>query len=406
MSDASSSNSEPQSDQYTHLKRPASRWQLLPSNKGGKHANVIKDTTGARDILLYLKNVPDTETGLQNQIKGALKQLDKIGYNYERATGGKVRKRRLQGNKSAHDHMGEYTELIRLARTMWPEPSKLGNPLDARIDGFLTQEPGVPRQPLENIFEQARFAAETRLRFINDIMRHHPVKGDRARWGASWTKRLRTNNVIHNANVVWDANSAAIGEGPNGMGWSTEERNFFTDVYEFSIAQAQLLANCVNNTSTLPQSLHAVFRSCAGFTDAYVDWTGAVTEVARNHTMTHPTIRNLTYGNRAVESKIKTDNQTVLAEMRDSYSAFRNQAMPAMVALVEDVNSIRALREVNWNSLITGMDATINAINACSLTRRYIGTAQPMISRLSTERTKLVKPTGAHLIRVGTNRGA
>ncbi|KAI0140201.1 hypothetical protein GGR57DRAFT_426365 [Xylariaceae sp. FL1272] len=398
-----SGTTEPAPYQYPHLTKSASRWRLLPADEIIENDRVIKDTSDARDILLFLKNVPNTETALQDQIQGALEQLEKIGYNYERATGGRVRKRRLQGNRTAQDHMREHDDLIRLARTMWPEPDNLENPIEARIDANLTREPGVPRQSLDTIFDHARFAAETRLRFINDVMVAHPTRGYSARFGPLKTKRLRTNWMIHNAGLMTDASLAALEEGPDGMGWTKEERTQFTVVYEFTIAQAQLLANCANATSTLPQSLQAVFQCCAYFTDAYVDWTIGVTGAARRQTQALPGLRFLSPGHPTYESRIRQDNLVTQADVRDSYSAFQNQAMPAMIALIEDANDRMALHEVHWNNFVNGMDATINAINVSPATRKYYNlTVRETIDRMHYHRAQLIQPTGSQWISTGS----
>ncbi|KAJ2974169.1 hypothetical protein NUW58_g8745 [Xylaria curta] len=336
----------------TNLKRKASRWQLLPT-PGDEDSLEVEVDSGKYSLLLFLRDLDATQSSWDEfieSLKNAPGALDekttiaaileaalhttRLGYDYTESTGPDAKRRRvdLLGNDVAGTQLAEYSELIHLARTVWPDPTDLGDFLGRLYQFNLRQvsATGEDRFPLSDIFEWARSWSEARYRFLNHTLRDDPSQFAKYDAGRCLTKGMAANGLIHNSDVLTDSKMVEF-QLHNNRGFSPQDRGIYEELYLLTPEEGQKLAQYSGTVTGLRAGLPQVFRYTAAYINAYIDWRIKVLDSARKQIISSQAFR---------AARTPMDKHNVKARM---YPTYENQLRSVDSGYVDLLPHLRKL---------------------------------------------------------------
>ncbi|KAI0968833.1 hypothetical protein F4678DRAFT_441556 [Xylaria arbuscula] len=296
----------------TNLKRKGSRWQTLPP-PGGENGEDINVDDSKYSLLLFLRDLDADETRWKEfatvlqDAPGALDEnspafkfaqavtsAQHIDHDYLDADHGPATKKRrldLRGNRAAATTLAEYDQVIRLARTFWTNPDDLGDILGELYERNTGQSPSDEIYSLDNIFHMARSWGEVRYRFMNHSLRDDYTSGPKYNAGRQLAKGNAANAIVHESNVLLDAQMVEFRSAKN-IGYTATDRDIFEELYILTPEDGRRLVEYSSANSGLRVGLPQVFTFVAQFINATIDWRVAVLEASRKQAMSSQAFRN------------------------------------------------------------------------------------------------------------------
>ncbi|KAI1309657.1 hypothetical protein F5Y03DRAFT_348387 [Xylaria venustula] len=350
----------------TNLKRKASRWQTLPP-PGGENGEDINVDNSKYSLLLLLRDLDANGTRWNEFIAaleyapGALEDntpaskfvhavttAQKIDHDYvDSGPAAKKRRLDLRGNATAATALAEYDEMIRLARTFWTNPDNLGDVLGELYERNTGQSPSNKMYSLDNIFHMARSWGEVRYRFMNHSLRDDYSHGPKYNAGRQLAKGNAANGMIHESNVLLDAQMIEFRSARN-IGYNANDREIFQELYMLTPADGRQLIEYSGLDSGLRVGLPQVFAFIVQFINAVIDWRVLVLEASRKKAMATQAYRNAQ--NQAQKQDVLADrHRENKGNLGSVDSPYRSDFIPSVKLLLQEAKEYNALTKASYD---------------------------------------------------------
>jgi hypothetical protein len=424
-------------EQFPNLKRKASRWQQLPAqgeeDAGGFDFDITRisvllslrdlsaDPVQWEAVKRYISNAPNagdrqTIAGAFSTAMEAVKEFP-TARDYIVTNKGKRRRRvNLAGNPGAQARQDEHDELIRLARTVWSEPDNLGDVLgDLEKATIRAAVPADQKPVLAEVYEWARSWADVRYRFLNHALRDDPVEFVHFKGGDHnplMAKGIAANSLVHSSDVRNDYKIINVlragGFGKvNTRGFDATDREFFQTLYGITPTEASQVDKYSGVVTGLRMGLPPVFKYCADFIDAYINWRIKVLEAARRMLLVQDSVK---YPKNPPDKRFPTKDQAI-ADLHKAYQelmgpaddSYKSHFLPALRKLLREASKYNAFNRESYNALETASRRTITSVTSCTLPNeipelRNSNQFRMMRTQFPGQNVRLIMPTGTSLL--------
>ncbi|CAJ2502069.1 Uu.00g049220.m01.CDS01 [Anthostomella pinea] len=369
---------------YRYLKRDASRWQNLPVDA----ASEPNFDNTQFNLLLYIKGLKPSPEGVvwdgliraindlppahrtrnlhalrEGLLASASNVTGIIGrdYKYDQEVD-LATSVNLRGNNHAAEHMQEMGQLIKLARTAFPDPNDLDeNPVELFTSNLRAGSAGLSEISYTHLFTWARCWAEVRYRFLNHCLRDDPLEHASMRPKDINDKGNDANALVHESRIEDDCWLVQFNK-QGGIGFSNPDRTFFKKLYLLEPEEAQHLSDMAKQNSGYRTGLQPVFNWSIQFINEYFKWRTKLLEAVRKHIFNQPAVR----GAWAVPNKdAATSNQWRLfmtSGFDPVHRAYKTGFLPALKQLMADADSEDAFYETSYDACMNAATALINEV--------------------------------------------